>query len=136
MHTKLTDTFKYHTLFIILILGLLSSCKNDFDDISNSPIIGSWVNVSYDNNLITLEKSNNLKSNDYGITFKGNGSLVERKNSGWCGTPPVSYSDFDGAWRIKGSLIQISVGYWGGQTEYKWKIVSIDNKKLVIEAHY
>jgi len=31
-------------------------------------------------------------------------------------------------------IIQISVDYWGGQTEYKWKVVSIDNKKLVIEV--
>ena len=134
MNTKLTGIFKFQTLFIILILGLLSSCENDFDDISDYPIIGSWVNISYDNNLITLEKSKNLKNNDYGITFKGDGSLVERKNSGWCGTPPISYSDFNGTWRIKNSLIQISVDYWGGQTEYKWKVVSIDNKKLVIEV--
>lgn len=124
-------------LLIFSLIGLMTiSCeKNDADNniTKTNPIIqGSWINPIYNDSTIILEKSNDLKSNDYGIAFKDDGLLVERKNSGWCGTPPISYSDFNGTWAIKDSVIQISVDYWGGKADYIWKIVSIDNYKLRI----
>lgn len=58
--------------------------------------------------------------------------FIERKNSGWCGTPPVSYSDFEGNWSINDSLLNVSVAYWGGLADYQWKIISLDDKRLTI----
>ena len=62
----------------------------------------------------------------FGMGFSTN------KNAGWCGTPPISYADFEGTWKKSDSTISITVGYWGGLLDYQWKIVSIDNKSLTI----
>jgi hypothetical protein len=77
-------------------------------------------------------KSNKLKENEYGILFKSNGKLTERKNSGWCGTPPISYADFNGYWEEHNSIIEIKVDYWGGLADYQWKIISVDNDILTV----
>lgn len=122
-------------LMFSLIGLMIVSCEKNDDNIntkSNPLIQGSWINPIYNDSTIILEKSNDLKSNDYGIAFNDNGLLVERKNSGWCATPPIAYSDFNGTWAIKDSVIQITVDYWGGKADYIWKIVSIDKYKLRI----
>ena len=68
-----------------------------------------------------------LKKNAYGFGFKTGHSFVERKNEGWCGTPPVTLKDFQGTWAKHDSLIDINVPYWGGTAHYQWKIISLDN---------
>lgn len=129
---------KHSFLLLAIVFGLLASCESDYYDATefDSAIIGSWINPSHIDSTIILEKSSNLKSNDYGITFMDNGLLVERKNSGWCGTPPISFSDFNGTWSIKDSLIQVSVDFWGGKENYKLRLVSVDNNKLKIIKRY
>lgn len=58
--------------------------------------------------------------------------FIERKNAGWCGTPPIAYADFNGSWAKNDSLIDITVDYWGGVANYHWKIISIDNNNLIL----
>jgi len=53
-------------------------------------------------------------------------------DTGWCGTPPIAYSDFDGTWNKKDSVIKITVAYWGGLADYQWKVISVDNNNLTI----
>ena len=127
---------KYRILFLLLISGLIYSCEKDSYDVTDSDVmvIGSWIKPNYNNdNTTVLERSNKLRSNDYGIEFMSDGSLVERKNSSFCGTPPITYADYNGTWSINGSIIQITVDYWGGQSEYEWEIVSIGYKKIKIK---
>jgi hypothetical protein len=65
--------------------------------------------------------------------FNSDGTLIERKNSGWCGTPPISYADYSGNWTIlNDTLIQISVGYWGGSEKYNLDIESISSDSLQV----
>ncbi len=117
---------------------VLLSCKKD--DIRNennlNDLIGSWVDPSYNENQIEFEKSAELKDNEYGFTFMADGEFIERKNSGWCGTPPISYADFDGTWMINDSIINITVAYWGGEIDYRWKIVVLHDKKLKVIEEY
>jgi len=87
----------------------------------------------YNDTLVTFERSHSLISNKYGLSIKTGSDLVERKNSGWCGTPPIHYADFDGSWMVHDSIIYISVGYWGGLAEYEWKIVSLNPDYLTIK---
>ena len=123
---------KHRILFLVFILGLFSSCEKNANNATNSnSILGCWINPSYNDSIVTFEKSDNLEINDYGIEFKEKGLFIER-NSGWCGTPPLTYSNCNGTWHIKGSLIQISVDFWGIQNEYKWKLISVNNEKLTI----
>jgi hypothetical protein len=119
-----TDNMKISgLLFIVLLLG--AGC----DRLHSDDIIGSWTNARVEGEVITLERKDKPE-NEYTITFREGGKLTERKNAGWCGTPPVSYADFEGTWQQTDSLINIEVGYWGGREQYRWIILSVDRKNL------
>ncbi len=120
-------------VFILSIL-LLISCENDSELIieESDNLIGYWVNPIANNENLTFEKVNVLKDNDYGFAFHLEHKFIERKITGWCGTPPVSYADYEGKWTRKDAMINISVGYWGGIVDYQWKIISIDENQLTI----
>jgi hypothetical protein len=120
----------------LLLLGFfsLTSCENVsipvIDD--SEPLNGHWINPVCIDTLWQYDRSATFKENAGGIYFKSDNEFVERKNAGWCGTPPVSYADFDGTWARHDSVLNITVGYWGGTADYKWKIISITDDKLII----
>lgn len=124
------------TVVLILSVSILLSCDKteDFVDPSDQNLYGFWVNPTSDNenNVWTYEKSTELPKNNWGLNFKADKTVVERKNSGWCGTPPIAYGDFPGKWNLTDSIISFSVGYWGGTVDRQWKIISISNKYLKI----
>ena len=130
------------TRLIIIMLGIafIACEKNDENKTANSAqLIGSWHNLIYTDSIVTFTRSASLEENEYGFSFNEDNSFIERKNSGWCGTPPVSYTDFDGTWTNNDTIIEISVGYWGGSAEYKWKIVTVDDvnlKIIILEQDY
>ena len=117
---------------LFLLVFIACSKSEEFDIQLEDEIIGSWVNPAYNDSTITYEKANSLKENDYGFQFKTEHQFVERKNSGWCGTPPIAYADFDGTWTRNDSIIQIEVAYWGGTVDLKMKIIALDQKNLTI----
>ena len=74
-----------------------------------------------------------LDSTQYGFIIGKDGSFIERKNAGWCGTPPITYKNFEGTWEaVSDSLLEITVGYWGGTINYQMRIVNVDNEMLRI----
>jgi hypothetical protein len=95
-------------------------------------LVGNWINPIYIDTLVTFEWSEKLIENQYGISFQADNKLLERKINGWCGTPPITTADYNGTWMKNDSIINISVGYWGGTADYTWKIISITKSKLVI----
>jgi hypothetical protein len=122
---------KKAVLAIFPFLLLCGSCKKD--DIKIDPdnlLIGVWNYSGFqDNTNVFLRKTEFIDNHCY--RFNSDGTLTERKNSGWCGTPPISYSDYSGTWTIiNDTLIQINVGYWGGTTRYKLDIDAIDSNTL------
>ena len=123
-------------LFLVLMSqALILSCKKDDVKLNENQdnLIGNWINPEYTDSLMIFEKSGTLKLNEYGISFKADGKLIERKINGWCGTPPVVYSDYEGTWTKQDSLISIEVGYWGGTSVYKWIIISVAGNKLKVK---
>jgi hypothetical protein len=130
---------------VILFLSFISliGCEenNESIAINSEALLGCWINPVVTDSFWIFERANLLKNDDYGFSFKSGQLFVERKNSGWCGTPPISYSDYEGNWTENDSVINITVGYWGGVADYQWKIISIDNNNLIIyrlkeEYHY
>ena len=95
-------------------------------------ILGIWINPIYNGNIMVLEKSSRLEEN-YGVVFKSTGYFLERKNAGWCGTPPITYSNFVGTWTQQGDLLEITIGYWGGMVNHHWKIIEVTNSTLSLE---
>jgi hypothetical protein len=118
-------------LSIIFLTFLLTSCKKDDIKIDpNNPLLGIWSYSDYVGETAVYTRSLGF-IDEPGYEFKNNGTLTERKNSGWCGTPPVSYANYAGTWSfINDTLIQLEVGYWGGITSYQLDIELVDSKYL------
>lgn len=113
-------------LFIITII----SCENNNQIIEdqNNLLIGNWVNANYKDGETTFSRSNSLPDNDYGISFEKNGDYNER-SSGWCGTPPLSYFNINGSFKLEDNLITISKENYS----YSWRIVSLSETNLVVK---
>jgi len=124
-----------HVRLIILLLAIiLLACEKNNENTAakNDLLIGSWFNPQHNDSIVTYERAKGLVDNEYSFSFKEDMTFIERKNAGWCGTPPISYADFDGIWSQKDSILEITVDYWGGTADYTWKILSLDETTLKI----
>jgi hypothetical protein len=123
-----------YKLFLLFLIFGMTACENGslpvIDD--SEPVTGYWINPVSIDTLWQYERSVAFKNDASGICFKSGDKFVERKNSGWCGTPPVSYANYEGTWTRSDSILNISVGFWGGTVDYEWKIISVSNNKLTL----
>ena len=122
-------------------MSVLLGCEEDFLEAdamgANADIVGTWIEDGYEEDITVLERAQKLDDSKYGFTLKEDGTFIERKNSGWCGTPPISYENFDGTWEaVSDSLVEITVGYWGGTMTYQLRIVSLDAEQLKVRYLY
>lgn len=119
-------------MILLLSICILIACEkaNEPQSTDTDNIIGYWINPVVTDTIWKFERASSLKDNDYGFSFKSGQLFVERKNVGWCGTPPITYGDFDGAWSKDDSIINISVDYLGGIADYQWELVAVDNNNL------
>ena len=125
------------TIAIVLIFILaLVSCQKLVDPVEtgNSDLTGFWINPQYTDTLVTYTRAGNLVENELGISFQSDHKLVERKINGWCGTPPITMADYEGIWSRNDSVVNITVGYWGGKADITWKIITLNNRKLAISV--
>ena len=120
-------------LIVVSLLFIAVGCSKD--DIQIDPdnlLLGVWNYSDFNNNDNIYIRSNEFIEN-HCYKFNSDGTMSERKNSGWCGTPPITYADYQGTWNIiSDTLIQINVGYWGGTTKYKLDIQSVDSNVLKV----
>jgi hypothetical protein len=125
----------HKVLIIFLLIVALAACKKNDEPIvidDSNLLIGNWINPTAMDTLWKYERANSLIENDYGFSFEQGQAFIERKNAGWCGTPPITYANFDGTWTSNDTIINITVDYWGGTADYQWKIISLDESSLVI----
>ena len=124
-------------IFALFVLACSQSTDSNEDSQTLKEIYGTWVMMEYEDNVNILNKSVKLDDNQYGFIIHSNGRFIERKNVGWCGTPPICYKNYEGAWKkLSDSLLKINVGYWGGTTSYQMEIVSLSSHELKILYHY
>jgi len=120
-------------IILLFAFSIIACEKNNENAAATTDhLIGSWFNPQYNDSIVTYERSEGLIDNEYSFSFKKDKTFIERKNAGWCGTPPISYADFNGTWGKNDSIIEITVDYWGGIAEYTWKVLSIDELTLRI----
>ena len=125
---------RFPVVIIILWFIALISCEKNttLDSLIEEKLSGNWTYEESMDSTITYTKTNNLLANEYGFSFLPDNLFIERKGVGWCGTPPITYGDFEGTWTYKDSLLSITVGYWGGLLDYTWKIKSVNDNYLTI----
>ncbi|MCD8529276.1 MAG: hypothetical protein LRY27_04830, partial [Chitinophagales bacterium] len=96
---------------------------------TKNDLVGVWEYESYDTDLhaSVYNKVKKFSEDKGGYEFKRNGDLIDR-NSGWCGTPPLVYQNYNGTWKLKDNLILVNTEI---SEQYSLEIISIENKKLV-----
>lgn len=130
-------------LLFLFIPFFVLACENDLLEVDalgeNIGIIGTWVEEvdislpSPGDGVTLLRRSENLDTDSYGFILHDDGSFTEHKNAGWCGTPPIAYDNFEGTWvPLSDTVLDITVGYWGGTLTYQMHIVSLDGNELGI----
>jgi hypothetical protein len=124
-------------LLLVSIMFLAGSCYKDEINIDPDNLLtGTWIFDKYDEDAYIFYRSTGFIDN-HCYKFNSDGTLTERKNSGWCGTPPVSYADYPGTWSFKSNNeIEINIGYWGGTINYKLNILHVNNDSLKVTIEY
>lgn len=124
---------------MILALVLVSTTGCSQEEITpideSNKLLGHWINPVYAGTEIQLTRANSLKSNEYGISFLAESQCVER-SSGWCGTPPLVYSDFKGSWTRTDAVVLVTISNGIGLNDIKWSIKTLDDKTLIMERLY
>ncbi|MFD2034961.1 hypothetical protein ACFSKL_09175 [Belliella marina] len=113
-------------LLAFSILLFFASCmENDGDIQENGQFpLGNWTISERHENGFSLIRTGSLPENTYGFSFQKNGKMTVRAIAGWCGTPPVVYSDYSGNWSNAGAALKLNMGFWGGRNVQEWKVVS------------
>lgn len=142
--------FSYFLLLSISITFSSASSDNPADSSNNlnphvSPLLhglnndlyGTWVDAGLKDSLYIMHKAAAFEEDNGGFAIYPNGVFVTRGNAGWCGTPPISYQNYNGSWNFEsGSLLNVNAGYWGGTNNYKIKIVSLTETELICSYIY
>jgi len=125
-------------LYILSLFFLFSACDKTADPANpiDKKLIGHWINPTYnaDFSVITFTRVSDFGEIEYGVAFKENQLFIERKNATGCGTPPITYGNFEGIWSSTDSTLSISVENWNGTTDYQWRVTSLDHQNLTIEV--
>lgn len=129
------------TLIILAILIVLSSCNKNDDllIIEDNLLIGSWSESVYENGTIIFKRVKEIPEAEYSLTFKQEDSLFIEKTSGWCGTPPLTFFNIKGTWKIEKDILKIydiNIPNFEGAKPvllYNFKIISLTEEKLILE---
>ena len=90
------------SIFVVLLFSILfsTSCQDSegilIDEGGIDMLQGKWSDYEALDSKVVFKRVKSLPENKYGIEFKSDHKVFERKNEGWCATPPVSFTDVEG----------------------------------------
>ena len=125
-----------HSLRILALIGIgLISTSFMTEEKSTDKLCATWVYSGFEDGCSKFVKSHRFKRKKSGISFNKNGTLKKRQNVGWCGTPPITYKNYDGTWnRISKTRMIVHYEYWGGEISEEWLIEELNDKTLTIRS--
>lgn len=92
-------------------------------------MVGYWQVALRDGEITTYRRVKRFSKTKPGFEFMADGAMIRRQNSGWCGTPPISYKNYDGKWKVNSEgLVELSYAFWGGEMKEVWEVIEIDEK--------
>jgi len=126
------------TLFtLFLILGCAKNHDEVFIENAQLPFVGTWINSQFTDTTYTITRSSEFVETSDGFKIKSDGTFIQRAYSGWCGTPPISYSNYNGTWtKFPDNTLFIETEYWGGVTSFKIEILEVTRDKMVYKILY
>lgn len=120
------------TLIIVSIL-MFVSCADTKEVIpinKNNLLLGYWQEKESIDNRSVYKRVSSLEGEMYGLGFLERNKFV-RRHSGWCGTPPLVFTTFEGSFEENNALIKINVEDY--PKEIQWEIISVTNELLTVE---
>lgn len=117
-------------LLVISILVLSCESQKEITIDENNLLLGTWSHSSFENNKTSFIRVKQLPEENYGIIFEKTNNFTER-TSGFCGTPPLSYFNVSGFYKIENDVIIITTQSF--PNIYSWKILELNETILVIE---
>ena len=132
---------KRFILFSLISFALFSCGKEEIGPSEKviafneeEPLVAYWVESGYEDDVRIYTRAQEFQADKGGFAFFANGDLIERANSGFCGTPPISYANFDGSWSlIADKQLLLEGTFWGGEKVSRMEIVSLDNSTLKVK---
>src|SRR5690606_2173304 len=115
--------------------AVLTACsKEDLKIDPDNPLLGTWVQTGYDEDVVIYTRVSRLKDDGPGMVIQAGGHVVLRAIAGWCATPPVSYTNYEGRWSQSGVMLKTMVHYqWMPEASVReQEIVSVDGKRLAL----
>jgi hypothetical protein len=124
-------------ILLLLLIVIHIGCDTDVESLQineSDKLVGHWINpVANNDTELKFDRAKALKKDAYGISFLVQSNCIER-SSGWCGTPPLIFADFQGTWKRKDSIITITIDNgMNGLEAIDWKIKTLDDQSLIIE---
>jgi hypothetical protein len=88
------------TIILLLSAIILSSCDNSSDPQNQHTVpYGTWIYSGTEDNLRVYYSADEFETDNAGISLRPNQLYIER-TSGWCGTPPLTFSNTEGQWEL------------------------------------
>ena len=114
---------------------LLAACTSTSEPDPGLPLAGSLAGVwvfegETDNGAKIFRKAAALAGDHEGFEFREHGGLKVR-TSGWCGTPPLTWSNLEGLWdQVDERLLKIRHAWRGQPREYQLEIIALSPRRL------
>lgn len=125
---------RYLPAFAICCSVFAACSKEDLKIDPDNPLLGTWVQMGYEENAVIYTRAPRLKDDRPGMVIQADGHVVLRGIAGWCATPPVTYANYEGRWSKSGRVFRTTVHYqWIPEASVQEReVVSVDNKQLVL----
>jgi len=138
MISRISHSFRFNPILFVFLLVV--SCDKNEEKIlmpTAESIAGTWIYEGFDNGISEYRRAYELDEDRPGWIFHINGKLTDRQNSGFCGTPPITYANFIGNWQVgTDSIVEMNSKFWGGDMKYKLEIVSVSTERLFVKVIY
>lgn len=127
----------FKNILFLIIITLFVSCESNTvlgdSEINIDPdnlLLGNWTTPVYENEVTTFLRVATLPKESYGIAFQKNNVFIER-SSGFCGTPPLIFTDYEGNFSQDKTIIKIDNNLY--QNNFQWEIIEISTSNLVVK---
>lgn len=122
-------------LFLLLVTTIGCSENENISINESSKLIGHWINPVETGSQLQLTRASSLKSDGYGLSFLEKTQCVERSSWGWCATPPLTFTDFQGTYTYNDSIIVMTIDNAGseGMQNIKWVVKTLNDNTLILE---
>ena len=117
---------------ILMLAACTSTSEPDPGPVElQASLVGVWIfENETDDGAKVYTRAAALAGNRSGYEFGEHGGLKVR-TAGWCGTPPVTWSNLDGLWdQVDDRLLEIRHPWRGEPRQFRLEVISLGARRL------